>query len=198
MSILRKLRRQLQIIKWVQAGLPVPPVPAVKRAILHSLLDRSGIDLFIETGTFKGDTLAEMADRGLRAISIELSDLYFAKAKARFAGQANIELHHGDSGEVLPRIVATLTKPALFWLDGHFSAGDTAHGSLAAPLHAEIETILSSPVKGHIIAIDDAHEFTGHDGYPELGRFLTSILEDGRYEARVHTNIILLEPKKAA
>jgi hypothetical protein len=195
MLMIRKLRKNLQIFKWIRAGLPIPPVPAVKRAIIHGLLDRHGLDIFVETGTYKGDTLAEIADRGLRSISIELSDLYFAKAKKRFSEQSHIELHHGDSGLVLPGIVQGLTKPALFWLDGHYSAGDTAHGAEAAPLHAEIAAIMASPIKGHVILIDDAHEMSGQAGYPELGRFLSDIAADGRYSAYVHANIVVLESK---
>ena len=183
------------IVGWWWKGMPLPPVPAVKRRLLSAMCAKHGLDIFVETGTFKGGTLAVMARECARAISIELSDEYFAKAKQRFAGVANVELHQGDSGEVLPKIVAGLTQPALFWLDGHYSAGQTAHGALASPINGELQSILASPVKGHVILIDDAHEFTGQGGYPELGHFLTSISEDGRYNAYVHANIIVMEPR---
>ncbi|MCA1951993.1 MAG: hypothetical protein LDL25_03305 [Hyphomicrobiales bacterium] len=193
-STLSELRGLVQVLRWVRNGMPLPPVPAAKRRVILSLLRQHGLSTFIETGTFKGDTLAAIAATGIRAISVELSPEYFDRANQRFAGHRNVELHQGDSGLVLPRIVATLTEPALFWLDGHYSAGETAHGALASPISAEVEAILNSPVRGHVILIDDAQDFTGEGGYPELGRFLTAIAETGRYRARVHANIIILEP----
>lgn len=191
---LRELRSVAQVFRWVMDGMPLPPVPAAKRRIIHAMLARHGSRVFVETGTFKGDTLASIAATGLRSISVELSREYFDRANQRFAGMKNVELHQGDAADVLPRIVATLNEPALFWLDGHYSAGETAHGALASPISAEMRCILDSPVPGHVILIDDAHEFTGEGGYPELGRFLTSIAETRRFTARVHANIIILEP----
>jgi hypothetical protein len=198
LDTLKDLRGLAQVTRWAWAGMPLPPVPAAKRRIIHALLRRHGLRTFVETGTFKGDTLASVADTGIRAISVELSREYFDRANQRFAGRRNVELHQGDSGEVLPRIVATLTEPALFWLDGHYSAGETAHGVLASPISAEMDCVLKSPVEGHVILIDDAQDFTGEGGYPELGRFLTAIAETGRFDARVHANIIIIEPKRAA
>jgi hypothetical protein len=195
MGGLSNLRGVAQMLVWYAKGMPLPPVPAVKRRLLRHYAKAHGLEVFIETGTFKGDTLAAMAAEGMRAISIELSEALFKRAGSRFAGRNGIELHHGDSGEILPRIVSELTEPALFWLDGHYSAGKTAHGKLASPINSELAAIFDHPVKGHVVLIDDAHEFTGAGGYPELGRFLTSIAEDGRYRALVHSNIIVLEPK---
>lgn len=194
---LREIRNIAQITRWVLAGMPSPPVPAAKRRIIHACLARHGLKTFIETGTFKGDTLASVAETGIRSISVELSPEYFDRANQRFAGVHNVELHHGDAGDVLPRIVATLLEPALFWLDGHYSAGETAHGILASPVSAEVRSILDSPVKGHVMLIDDANEFTGAGGYPELGKFLTAIAETGRYRTTVNANIIIIEPIEA-
>jgi hypothetical protein len=191
---LKDFRSLAQVARWVAKGMPLPPIPAAKRRIILGLLARHELKTFVETGTFKGDTLAAVAATGIRAISVELSPEYFDRANQRFAGKRNVELHQGDAGDVLPRIVATLQEPALFWLDGHYSAGETAHGALASPISAEVQCILDSPVQGHVMLIDDAHEFTGEGGYPELGRFLTTIAETGRYRAIVHANIIVLEP----
>lgn len=198
LDTLKDLRGLAQITRWVSAGMPLPPVPAAKRRIILALLRQYGLKTFVETGTFKGDTLAAVAGTGVRSISVELSREYFDRANRRFAGQRNVELHEGDSGIVLPRIVATLSEPALFWLDGHYSAGETAHGALASPISAEMASIIASPIPGHVVLIDDAQDFTGEGGYPELGHFLTAMAETGRFRARVHANIIILEPRETA
>ena len=195
---LRRLRASAQIFRWVQAGMPVPPVPAAKRRLLARFQRQYGLTTFVETGTFKGDTLAAMADLGLNCVSIELSDLYFERARARFAGTPNVTLRHGDAGEELPKVVAALDRPALFWLDGHYSSGQTAHGALASPISAELETVLASPIGGHVALIDDAHDFTGEGGYPPLGDLLSAFDRHPRYQASVHANIIVIEPRPAA
>lgn len=200
MSVLQRLksiRSATQIYRWALAGMPSPPPPAIKRRLIHRYLEDYGFTTFIETGTFKGDTLASVAATGIRSISVELSHEYFDRANQRFAGRSNVELHHGDAGDVLPRIVALLQEPALFWLDGHYSAGGTAHGALASPISAEIRCILDSPVEGHVVLIDDAADFNGTGGYPELGHFLTTISQHGRFRPMVTANMIVLEPNPA-
>lgn len=192
---LKDARNAAQIFRWVMAGMPNPPAPAVKRRLIHRYLDAYGFGTFIETGTFKGDTLASVAETGIRSISVELSPEYFDRANQRFAGRNNVELHQGDAADVLPRIVALLKEPALFWLDGHYSAGETAHGAQASPISTEIRCILESPIEGHVVLIDDASDFVGEGGYPELGHFLTTITRHGRFRPFVTANIIVLEPK---
>ena len=41
----------------------------------------------------------------------------------------------------VPELVRQLDGPALFWLDGHYSGGDTAKGELDTPVSAELESI---------------------------------------------------------
>jgi hypothetical protein len=58
-----------------------------------------------------------------RIYSIELSRDYHDAATKRFAAYRHIDLLLGESSEVLRGIVERLDRPALFWLDGHFSGG---------------------------------------------------------------------------
>lgn len=191
------LRHNAQILGWVSQGCPVPPPPAVKRRMLAAYLQKYGLQVFIETGTFKGDTLDEMSSRVKRAVSIELSEEFHARALKRFEGRKNIEVLKGDSGDVLPPLVATLTEPALFWLDGHYSAGNTAHGVEASPISRELDCILASPVPGHVVLIDDVDQFSEQGGYPEIGRLITSLTQQGRFACRVEANILILEPRQS-
>ena len=103
----------------VLADLPPPPI---KRKILTSYLRSGDLKTVVETGTFEGDTLAELAaDKTIQVTSIELADHYYRAAKRRFAGYQNVTLLHGDSGKLLPEVVDKLQAPALFWLDGQYS-----------------------------------------------------------------------------
>lgn len=68
----------------------------------------------METGTYTGDTLAEVAaDKTVQAISIEMADRYYRDAKRRFSSCQNVTLLHGDSGKLLPEVVDKLQAPAL-------------------------------------------------------------------------------------
>src|SRR5204862_6536405 len=84
------------------------------------------------------------------------------------AGRRNVELLLGDSAKILPDVLASLEQPALFWLDAHYSEGVTARGETVSPILTELDLVLGSAVKGHVILIDDAREFhdAAHSGYP--------------------------------
>lgn len=107
--------------------------------------------------------------------SIEIVDFIHELAKNRFKNNPKIKLLLGDSSTKLPELVAQLKEPALFWLDGHFSGGDTGFGETGCPIYAEIDTIFNSPYQ-HVLLIDDARCFIGEVGYPPLEEFKQTIL----------------------
>ena len=77
-----------------------------------------------------------------------------------------------------------LQQPALFWLDGHYSAGDTARGEKDTPLYEELEQILRAPDLGHVIVIDDARCFGSDPAYPTLPA-LTAYVRSRRPEVEI-------------
>lgn len=178
------------------SGIAPPPV---KRMVISSYLKRFHLNHFIETGTHLGDTLADIAyDKSVSCTSIELSDECFHKALQRFRSFPNVILKHGDSAVVLPECVRGLQAPALFWLDGHYSGGNTAQGEVDTPVSAELQTILDSPIKTHVILIDDVRCFNGTNTYPYLEVLLQKIRHDGNYNIEISTDIIRLTPKTAS
>jgi hypothetical protein len=83
----------------------------------------------------------------------------------------------GDSGRELGRMMAKIDQPALFWLDGHYSASVTARGEKDTPIFEELEHILRAPDLGHVIVIDDARHFGSDPAYPtieELRKYVVS------------------------
>jgi hypothetical protein len=190
------VRRLPEIVRWLNGGCRGIAPPPIKRRVIQSYLRHYQIHNFVETGTHLGDTLAEVAQiPALRAISIELADGYYAAAARRFANYPNVELHHGDSGQLMPEIVAALQAPALFWLDGHYSGGTTAKGAVETPVSDELRAILASPVAGHVILVDDVRHFDGSHDYPHLDAFLAVIRADGRYHAEVSADVLRLTPR---
>ena len=196
LPMLDLIRRLPEIVRWIQAGCTGIASPPVKRMVLSTYRKRYGLTNFIETGTHLGDTLAYIAKQKMVYVtSIELDEAYYLAAKQRFVGYPNVTLLHGDSGKLLPEQVCQLKTPTLFWLDGHYSGGDTGKSELHTPISAELEAILDSPVKGHVILIDDARLFDGTQDYPHLDRVLETVRRKNAYHIEVSTDIIRLTPK---
>ena len=193
---LNLLRNLPAITRWIKDGCWGIAPPPVKRMVIKSYLKKYYLNCFVETGTHLGDTLADVAqDQSVHSISIELADEYYQSAQERFAKYTNVSLFHGDSGKLMPQIVAELKQPTLFWLDGHYSGGLTAKGNLETPISEELQTILASPIKGHVILIDDIRCFDGNHDYPYLDELLAVIRADGRYRVEISTDILRLTPK---
>lgn len=180
--------------KW---GKPVPPAHIVKQRTLQSYSKRFGLKILVETGTYYGDMVEAMKDSFDRIYSIELSRELYGKARERFKGATRIELICGDSGVELRNVVSKLDQPALFWLDGHYSGGDTAKGDKDTPIYEELNQILDAPDLGHVIIIDDARCFGSDPAYPrirELKHFIQS--KRSNVDIVVQDDSIRITPKQ--
>lgn len=128
-------------------------------SLIIALQKRFKIENFIETGTYLGLS-AEWASKFFKIVhSIEASEHYFQNAQIRLKNSKNIYLHYGRSQEVLPKIITKVEGAILFWLDAHWSAGDTFKDQIECPLLDEIHQINSLNNNNNFIFIDDAHMF---------------------------------------
>jgi hypothetical protein len=111
--------------------------------------------------------------------SIELDDFLYERARRRFGKFRHIHLLHGDSSAMLAVALSAIDGPTLFWLDAHHSAGITAMGDRVSPVLEELEHIFRSPIRGHVIAIDDARLFGDEAGYPTMDELRSFVAERG-------------------
>jgi hypothetical protein len=117
---------------------------------------RARANVFIETGTHIGNTTQLAASLGFRTVyTIELSEQFYRAAQKKFASNHHVHCILGDSTEQLMRLLPGIDEPVLFWLDGHWSMGDTARGDKAVPIYEELAAIADHHVKNHTILIDD-------------------------------------------
>jgi len=117
---------------------------------------RMSPEVFIETGTYKGISMANVSKKFRLVHTIELSENLYKKAVDKFKDRKNIVFHCGDSAETLKKILPSIDEPVVFWLDAHYSAGETVRGHEEIPLLRELEAIVSSGRKHvDIIIIDD-------------------------------------------
>lgn len=115
---------------------------------------------FIETGSYLGDGIQLALESGFPCIySVELSEPLYEHCRQRFRDFPQVHLFQGDSALVLNAILTNLHTPATFWLDGHYSGGDTVRGTRNSPILQELALIASHPIKTHTIIIDDVNDF---------------------------------------
>jgi hypothetical protein len=172
-----KRRLKKELVEWEKNGKPSPPPHIIKQQTLQSYAEKYNLKVLVETGTFYGDMIEAMKNVFDKIYSIELSQELFERAKKRFKNQKQVELIQGDSGIELKSLLSKIDRPTLFWLDGHYSAGETAKGDKDTPIFEELQHIFDTPDLGHVIIIDDARSFGLHQDYPpieQLSEFIKS------------------------
>lgn len=188
----RDRRNRDKIIdQWEKQGRPAPPPHAVKQITIEEYQRLSGNKILVETGTFLGEMVEAQRSNFEKIYSIELAGRLWQLATKRFSKYNNIRIVQGDSGKVLGQIVAELDGPAIFWLDGHYSAGITAKGDKDCPIYEELDAIFKGPRFNHVLIIDDAKEFTGQGDYPTI-EALTAFVHKHNpgYKLEVKDNMI--------
>jgi hypothetical protein len=170
------------------------PLPAfIKRSIIKRHLLDNNLQTLVETGTQYGDTPWLFRNELAEIWSIELSPMLAKLARKRFRRYPHIHIVQGDSSDCLSEIVKKLGNPVLFWLDGHYSAGITARGSLDCPIYKELSCIFTQCKQPYIVLIDDARSFGTDKDYPtlaELGSFVRETSKDA--DLKVDNDIIFI------
>lgn len=172
------LFRTARWLQWQARGGRMPAPHPIKAWTIRKLLRGQPVRVFIETGTLHGRMIHSLRNSFDKVISIELSEDLARKARERFKNDPRVNILIGDSAVVMPQVLAELKEPAFFWLDAHYSAGETAKADIETPIVAELQTLAKHPVKNHYLLIDDARCFDGTHDYPTLDglRKLTSEL----------------------
>jgi len=187
----RMLNEYVVFNDWLRNDCLGLPPHVFKQNTIFEFQKKSGIDILVETGTYLGDMVEAQKKFFKKIYSIELSTKLYKMAKKRFHGDANVEIIQGDSGRMLSKIVNQLDKPAIFWLDGHYSGNITAKGDKECPVFEELDAIFNGKVKNHILLIDDARCFVGQGDYPtidELAKYVEG--KNPEYKLEIKKDII--------
>src|SRR5438270_5886847 len=101
----RPLRTWLRDRRRRRYAIEQHPIPTLtgweKRQHLIEWVRRSGVRVFIETGTYLGETTLALREIVERCITIELDPALHARAQVTFAGMTDVELLLGDSGRLI-------------------------------------------------------------------------------------------------
>jgi hypothetical protein len=132
---------------------------------------RNGIkgSTYIETGTYLGLTTELLASQASRVFTLEPSLTLYEQAKLRLSKFENVECLNGSSEDLLPILIPKISGAVTFWLDGHYSGGDTYKGINDTPILKELEIIAQNLDKFSRVAlmIDDIRLFENESlSYP--------------------------------
>jgi len=172
---IRKSREQKQLREWERSGKPVPPPHIVKQLAIIHYKEKHNISILVETGTYLGDMVNAQLKNFTTIYSIELGNELWEQAVKRFNKYRHVNIIQGDSGKILVNLIPRINDKAIFWLDGHYSAGNTAKGDKNCPIYEELDSIFNSKFQ-NVLLIDDARCFNGENDYPTLNELSEYIL----------------------
>lgn len=168
---LRRVMLELQTLFWLVSSRHDPPPKMAKYHMIKSYVRRFKLRVIVETGTYLGDFVDFMAGSVDEIYSIEISRKLYEAATKRFKKSSKVHLISGDSSKLLQKVISTIEKPALFWLDSHFSSGITEGDQDRPPLMNELFVILRHSLEhgmDHVVVIDDARKFGADRAYPSI------------------------------
>jgi len=167
-DIVDKVRGKKRRGAFTKDGRIYPLPHKEKMAIIKDIFVTQGCCVFVETGTFMGDTTNTMRKCAQQVYTIELSHPLFQKAVERFKAYPHVECLEGNSMHVLPKVLKKISAKPLFWLDGHYSAGKTARGEKDTPIMEELASIHHSGIQSMVLLIDDARCLGSAKDYPTI------------------------------
>jgi hypothetical protein len=134
-------------------------MPSLSKDFLNKLQeDYTKYNCFIETGTYNGETTFALEPYFDKLYTIEFSEKYYNNTKNKYYGN-KINFVLGDSSVVFQSLLPRLNEKCIFFLDGHWSSGDTGKSAKDCPLVEEITHINNLFQNEAIIIVDDFRLF---------------------------------------
>ena len=127
----------------------------------------------IETGTYEGHTARKLSRFANHVITIEADYSYHLKSNRTLQSLQNVTTLYGDSRNLIAQVLPQIQTKCVFWLDAHYSGGNTAGSLSNCPLISELLQIL--PLRqsvNSIILIDDVRGLIGENGWPILSEVI--------------------------
>ena len=164
------------------------------------------LETLVETGTFQGDTVAQMLRHFREIHTVEWSAELYRQVQARFQHEPHVNCANDTSPRWLRSLQPSLAgRSVLYWLDAHWcNAADTAGQDAQCPLLEELDAIASlSDVS--VVLIDDARLFLSTppqlhkcEQWPRLQPLLERLRHlSGRHEVVVVNDVLVFAPVPA-
>lgn len=136
-------------------------MPSINKPFIDFCVDKypnKKFDTFVETGTWKGETIFAVEKFFNKLYTIEIKKELSDEARDRYAGN-KITFINGDSSYEIAKLSKKLDGDTIFFLDGHWTKLDTGMGEKEIPLIEELDGIKKYFKHSAIIIIDDVRLF---------------------------------------
>lgn len=138
-------------------------MPSITHDFLSLLReDYTNYSIFVETGTYKAETILAMEPFFEELHTIEIHEQFWYDAKQNYHGN-KINFHWDDTEQFFPVLLPQLKHNTIFFLDAHWSGVDTGLGKQTVPLYEELNAINKYFTENAIIIIDDFRLFETQD-----------------------------------
>jgi hypothetical protein len=190
--------RFLTIVGWSKRNWLAPAPGFVK----HSVLLSRPAEVWVETGTYFGETTMILARHSRNVTTIEADLELYRRAKLKFSG-SKIKVLFGSSADLMDQAIEEHLncgyRQINFFLDGHYSGPGTFYSIDETPIVRELEVISSYmyKLKSCHIFIDDFRDFdTNHVGkklskYPSRS-FLVEFADENNLIWTVEHDIFIM------
>lgn len=178
-------------LHYVPVGTRSFPFSAARKFI------EDGYTTFIETGSYLGETALEASHDFDFVYTLEAADKYYKLAEATCAEAPNVTCVHGASQDMLRQVITECGKnKILFWLDAHYSGGETFEN--ACPLLQELD-LINELCEEPVVFVDDARFILmKYDGerYAPIYDVIKRLSEDGSRSVSLMGDCFIAVPTK--
>jgi len=154
----------------------------IRMPFTHDLLKYKN-DVFVETGTFQGDTIDILLKvdefKESQIYSLELSDVFYERCKAKYENLDNVTIVHTNSKYELFDVIKNINTPITFWLDSHWSGTPDVgcDPDTICPILYELKQIKQHHIKTHTIIVDDIRLMDGKHFPVTLDEIVAHIMD---------------------
>ena len=127
--------------------------------IISNFSQLKSIQSFYESGTYYGSTTLNMQPYFKQIITVEVSLNIYNRSHNYLNSHPNIKHFNQPSEDFLKEFLILNQDEFIFFLDGHYSSGDTSLSTIDVPLLEELNHINNLYKKNGLIIIDDFNLF---------------------------------------
>ncbi|MDA8404974.1 MAG: hypothetical protein M0Z56_12395 [Desulfobacteraceae bacterium] len=162
-------------------------------------------EVFVETGTFEGESIDRVKPYFNRFYSVELSEHYWGLSKKRFEDDPMVIIKNGHAPVFLKELMPELKgKSVLFWLDSHWCDANATGGAASQCALLEELKAIDALNGDSVVLIDDARLFLCSPGiphdytqWPDLNAIIGTLHEKSNaHELMVINDVIMYFPRR--
>ena len=126
---------------------------------VQDLLPHISNNVFVETGTYQGNTVNIILQntKCTKICSLELSNVFYENCTQRFCDESRVKIFHANSKYDLYDVIKDIDTSITFWLDVD------SDPEIKCPILFELDQIKKHSIKSHVIIVDNMRHMNEDD-----------------------------------